>query len=65
MLKQTPKDHPDYPYVERAMQKTKAIADYLNEAKRHAESVDRVQVIYDSCLNQELVRHTSIALNEA
>jgi len=58
LLKNTPKEHSDYKETETALQKTKEIAEYLNEGKRRAENASKVVAIQDSLigLDEELVK---------
>jgi len=42
LLKHTPDDHPDKPNLEKALQKTKQSASYVNEERRKAESYNKM-----------------------
>lgn len=45
LLKHTPPEHPDFASLTKALERTKQVADVMNEAKRHAESNTKVGLI--------------------
>eukprot|EP01114_Cavostelium_apophysatum_P021653 TRINITY_DN7619_c0_g1_i1.p1 TRINITY_DN7619_c0_g1~~TRINITY_DN7619_c0_g1_i1.p1 ORF type:complete len:750 (+),score=247.47 TRINITY_DN7619_c0_g1_i1:129-2378(+) len=53
LLKQTPKEHPDHAGISSSLEKIKAVADQLNEAKRKAENSNRVATIQNSLIGEE------------
>eukprot|EP01119_Soliformovum_irregulare_P013253 TRINITY_DN3515_c0_g1_i1.p1 TRINITY_DN3515_c0_g1~~TRINITY_DN3515_c0_g1_i1.p1 ORF type:complete len:730 (-),score=250.69 TRINITY_DN3515_c0_g1_i1:71-2260(-) len=66
ILKHTPKDHKDYKDTEKALDETKGIADFLNEAKRQTENAQRVVAIQESLqgLDEQLAKDGRMFVRE-
>jgi hypothetical protein len=58
LLKYTPKEHPDYNLLQRALQQIKETTNFVNENKRNAENLSKLLSIQNSIHNC-IVRNTS------
>ncbi|KAH9509422.1 spermatogenesis-associated protein 13 [Bulinus truncatus] len=62
LFKFTPADHPDYPYVEAALEAMKKIATLINERKRKMESIEKLaawQLLVDDWEGQDILVDSS------
>jgi len=57
LLKHTPDDHPDKPNLEKALQKTKQSASYVNEERRKAESYNKMMELTSKVKGLEGLYH--------
>ncbi len=53
ILKHTPKDHPDYPDIEKCFEKMQELATYVNERQRTSESLQKMIEIQENLVDYE------------